>query len=85
MFRIKFKITFTRSGKNTHVIRIQQSGALCIPLGGTSKLYSQCTHMEEASCEAEELCSVILHHWEERRTEHIKSREIKKILDLNRA
>lgn len=47
MFGVEFKIASTNTEKNTHVIRVQQSGALRVPPGGTSKLHSQDAHRQE--------------------------------------
>lgn len=55
MFGIEFNIAFTKSGKNTHVVSIQQSGALHAQPGGTSTFCSQCAHVEEGGSEPEEL------------------------------
>lgn len=54
MLGIRFKIAFTKSGKNRHVIMIQQSVALGVPPGGASKLQvSALTSRKEATGRAQ--------------------------------
>lgn len=55
MFWIKFKIAFPREWEEYICDKIQHSGAVHVPLGGTSKLDSQCTHTEEGHSRPKEL------------------------------
>lgn len=75
MFGIEFKFASTDIEKNTHVIRIQQSGAILVPPGGTSKLHSQNAHRQKGGNGqgSSEMRFVLLFHWEERSEEHISA------------
>lgn len=73
MFGVEFKIASTNIEKNTHVIRIQQSGALMFlleePQSYTANMVTG--RQETMGQRSSEMRSVLLFHWEERREEHI--------------